>query len=167
MIWNHHPLINFHGPTNFCQKTHPFFSAGCIQTIIRIIRITRIPPSSQRNYSRPLHAIASPKFQGDQATSLRLVPSSSVFCTEFTSLRIKCLMAPTLFSLAASRMSRPRIPFKSKICKRSDAYSLKARNQELKKKHAKDSTIFVTRRNPSVCGGKKSRLPDTFCMEKT
>ena len=77
----------------------------------------------ERKYSRPLHAIASchcitlhpPKPQGTQATSLRPVPSSSVFCTEFTSLRRKCLMAPTLFSLAASRMSWPRIPFKSKM----------------------------------------------------
>ena len=98
----------------------------------------------ERKYSRPLHVIAScyyiilhpPKLQGTQATSLRLVPPSSVFCTEFTSLRIKCLMAFTLFSLAASRMSRPRIPFKSKVlCKISDVWtcseSLKAPNQEL------------------------------------
>ena len=65
-----------------------------------------------------------------------LVPSSSVFCREFTSLRLKCLMAPTLFCLAASRMSQPQIPFKSKIFrKRSDAQtcleSLKAPTQEL------------------------------------
>ena len=67
--------------------------------------------------TRPLHAIASchciilhpPKLHATQAASLRLAPSSSVFCTEFTSLRIKCLMAPTFSALAASRMSRPRI----------------------------------------------------------
>ena len=62
------------------------------------------------------HVIASPNLQGGQATtSLRPVPSLSAFCREFMSLRIKCRMAPTLFSLAASRMSRPRIPFKSEI----------------------------------------------------
>ena len=41
MIWYHHPLINLHGPASFCKKN---ISAGCIQTIMRIIRI---PPSSQ------------------------------------------------------------------------------------------------------------------------
>ena len=63
------------------------------------------------------HCIIShpPKLQGAQATSLRSVPSSCVLCTEFSSLRIKCLMAPSLFSLAASRMSWPWHPFKPKI----------------------------------------------------
>ena len=58
MIWYHHSLFNLRGPGSFCKKQD--ISAGCIQTIIRI------PPSSQsmaqqmeRNFSRPLHAIAS------------------------------------------------------------------------------------------------------------
>ena len=78
--------------------------------------------TTKRNESTPghclplHHVIVSPNLQGVQATSLRPLPFSSVFCREFTSLRIKCRMAPTLFSLAASKMSRPRIPFKSKIC---------------------------------------------------
>ena len=96
----------------------PSVSVLVVKIVIGIIGI-RNPPSMilqvkawhnkiELKYSRPfacpyvmsLHQIASTK-----PASLRLVPSSSVFCTEFTSLRTKCLMAPTLFSLAASRMS--------------------------------------------------------------
>ena len=147
----YHPLINFHTLASFWKRQVPI-SAGCIQieNCHKNHRSHKKSTSKSKhgttkwNESTPVHVIAScyciilhpPKLQGTQATSLRLVPASSVFCTEFTSLRIKCLMAFTLFSLAASRMSRPRIPFKSKIlCKRSDAWtcleSLKAPNQAL------------------------------------
>ena len=105
---------------------------------------TKVPPASV------CHCIISHprKIQSTQATSLRLVPSSFVFRTEFTSLRIKCLIALTLFSLAASRMSRPRIPFKSKIlCRRSDARtcleSLKAPNQALEEQRLKHANKKV------------------------
>ena len=160
-----------------------YISAGCIQTIIGIVRIP--PFKSNRGTTKwnestpghciPLHhVIASPNLQGDQAKSLRPVPSSSVFCREFMSMRIKCLMAPTLFSLAAFRMSRPRIPFKSKIfCKRSDKScidmfgELKGTNSRIGRNMQKIQKYSkMTRRNPSVRGGEKSRLLDTCCMEK-
>ena len=57
MIWYHHSLFNLHGPASFCKKQD--ISAGCIQTIIRIIRI---PPSrqsmAQQNGTKLLQAIA-------------------------------------------------------------------------------------------------------------
>ena len=126
MIWY---IIHFSicmGQLVFAKKN----SAGCIQ----IQTISNYHKAHKNSTFRPNHGttkwneithghcmplhvvIASPKLQDDQATSLRLLPCLSVFCTEFTSLRIKCLMAPSLFSSVASRMSRPRIPFKSKIC---------------------------------------------------
>ena len=123
--------FNLHGPASFSEKQY-------ISACSMLTNYHKNPKNSTfkskhgttkwnettPGHWMPLHhVIASPNLQGDQATtSLSPVPSSSVFCTEFTSLRIKCLMAPTLFSLAASRMSRPRIPFKSKIsCWGSDA----------------------------------------------
>ena len=57
MIWYHHPPINLNGPASFSKKQ--YISAGCIQTIIRIMRI---PPSSQsmaqQNGTKLLQAIA-------------------------------------------------------------------------------------------------------------
>ena len=131
MIWYHYSTINLHGPASFSEKQ--YISACCMLTnyhknpknsTFKSKHGTTKWNETTPGHWMPLHhVIASPNLQGDQATtSLRPVPSSSVFCMEFTSLRIKCLMAPTLFSLAASRMSRPRIPFKSKIsCWGSDA----------------------------------------------
>ena len=57
MIWYHHSLFNLHRPASFCKKQD--ISAGCIQTMIRIIRIPHSRQSmAQPNGTKLLQAIA-------------------------------------------------------------------------------------------------------------
>ena len=112
----YHPLFNFHRPASLFKR-HISISAGLYthrRTIHRnpanhmIFTFKLMHSTTKWNKNHPGHGASNCIMSSHHViASLRSVPSSCVLCTEFTSLRIKCLTAPSLFSLAASSMSRP------------------------------------------------------------
>ena len=168
MIWYHHSLFNLHGPASFSENH--YISTCCIQTSIRIT--TKLEP----NYSRPLHAIASchcisksPRWSSNnifeaRAPFIRLLHGVHVAANKMSYgsyfVFLGCFQDVTTSDPIQVKDILLRKWWTDMFGELKGTNSRIGRNMQKIGKYSK-----MTRRNLSVRGGLKSRLPNTPCIE--